>query len=34
MSERLDVVWWELLPANGREMGLEEIRGWVERRIT
>lgn len=31
-SEGLDVVWWELFAACGREVGLGEVREWVEGR--
>ncbi|MGH3794443.1 MAG: hypothetical protein ACRDSP_06095 [Pseudonocardiaceae bacterium] len=34
MREELDVVWWELFAATGREVSLEEVREWVDLRAT
>lgn len=32
MTQGFDVVWWELLNTAGREVELEEVRGWLEGR--
>lgn len=31
-GQGLDVVWWELFGVSGWEVGLEEVRGWVQER--
>ena len=32
IGQGLDVVWWQLLGSVGREVRLDEVREWVERR--
>jgi len=32
MTQGVDVVWWEVLMSVGRDVGLEEVREWVEGR--
>ena len=34
MNEGLDVVWWELFTATGRERSLGEVREWLSARST
>lgn len=34
MGQGMDVVWWELFNGVGREVGLDEVRGWVKGRAS